>query len=88
MARDDQHEAVTNCLRKRLRKIIVEHEQIARDIASWNANRTDAAPIDNGGDLVVADLARQLLALVEADRPIPDALWQRFHRQWRENARK
>lgn len=70
-----------------LRKVIAESEQIARDVAWWNKNRTDAAPLDNGGDLAYAALARQCLALVESNQPIPDELWDRFMEQATENTK-
>jgi hypothetical protein len=44
-------------LLKGLGKVVRDCEQLVADIAWWNANRTDAAPFDSGGD---AQLGRQL----------------------------
>lgn len=81
-----KYEAAKQRLRKRLKKIIAECEQLARDIGWWNENRTDAPPFDNGGDLCAAVLAREVLACVEADKPIPSALWHRMSEQIQANA--
>ena len=73
-------------LQRGLRKIIATHEQIRTDIEWWNANRTDAEPFDVGGDIAVVALARQVLALVNAERPIPKVLWDRLQGQIEANA--
>jgi hypothetical protein len=75
-------------LLKGLRKIVANCEQLVADIAWWNANRLDAAPFDSGGDLVAAQLGRQLIALIEHDEMIPDPLWDRLNAQLESNARR
>lgn len=75
-------------LRKRLRRIVAECEQISRDIGWWNQNRNDAPPFDNGGDICAARLAREMLHLVETDQPIPAPLSNRLREQLEANARR
>lgn len=77
----DDIQIVKRRLIRNLRKTAEELEQMARDMAWWNENRTDAPPFDNGGELVAADLARQMLQFVENDRPIPDSLSKRYFAQ-------
>jgi hypothetical protein len=74
-------------LRAHLLGVIAEMEQLRRDIEWWNANRTDAAPFDAGGDIATAALARQVLERLEANEPIPDSLWERYRQQLEGNAR-
>ena len=74
-------------LRRCLRKIVREHQQIRRDIEWWNEYRTDAAPFDVGGTIVAERLAQQCLDLVEAERPLPDSLWNQLTKQLEANAR-
>ena len=65
-------------LRRMLRKVIADCEQLRTDIESWNENRPDAMPFDVGGDIALAALAREMLATVESEKPIPEAMWNRF----------
>lgn len=83
-----EREKAKKRLLKNLRRVVAEYEQIARDIAWWNEYRTDAPPMDNGGDLVVAHLGREMIACVEADRPIPRELNNRWIEQVEANAGK
>lgn len=81
-----KYAAAKKRLQHGLRKIIADAEQLGRDIAWWNQNRTDAPPFDRGGDLSTAALAKRCLALVEGNQPIPSGLWQRLNEQIRTNA--
>lgn len=67
--------------------IIRRCEENIAMIGCWNANRLDESPFDAGGDIVTAKLARDLLAKVEAEEMIPDAVWKRFCEQVDANAR-
>lgn len=75
-------------IRRSLLRAIEHHAQLRRDIESWNENRTDAPPFDAGGDLVAEQLARKMLAYVEVDQPVPDALFARYREQCKANAKK
>jgi hypothetical protein len=76
--KERQHAAAATRLRKRLEKVIRECEQRIRDIEWWNLNRADAAPFDVGGDKVQVALAKEMLSLVNDNKPIPDSLYDRL----------
>jgi hypothetical protein len=69
-----------------LNRIIKVHQEIRDDIEWLNRGRADAPPFDVGGDISVIALGRKLLALVEAEQPIPDELARRFYDQVEANA--
>lgn len=73
-------------LQRWLHVLINTHEQIVRDIEWWNANRLDAAPLDHGGDIAVIALAKKVLALIDAEKRVPEELWARIDEQIKANA--
>ena len=81
-------QAAKKRLRKHLQKIIRTHQGIIDDIASWNANRTEHAPFDAGGDVVIVKMAKEMLAMVEAEEYIPDEIPRRLANQILENSKK
>lgn len=52
--------------RRRLQKILDDAHQFVVDVEWWNANRTDAAPMDCEPERVIRELARK--AIVNWDR--------------------
>jgi hypothetical protein len=85
--REEYLAAKSNIIRK-LRKIIADAEQLRSDIYWWNENRLEHTPFDAGGDIVTAVLAREMLALVEADKPIPDGMYKRLSNHMEANAKR
>jgi hypothetical protein len=52
--------------RKRCAKIVRECEQFIRDVEWWNANRTDAPPMDCETQRVLLPIARECLEAWDA----------------------
>lgn len=84
---DMSHASVRGRLLKSLGNAIAEMEQIIRDIGWWNNNRTDCPPFDAEATRVALSKARQVHAIVEADKgPIPDDLWNDLIKALHEDA--
>lgn len=79
-------QAAKRNLRRTMRKIIAETEQLRRDIEWWNENRTDAAPFDVGGCIIAVKLAKEILDLVERDQYLPREKMLRLQEQLARNA--
>ena len=77
----DEKAKVKLRLQKRFRRIIRECEQLRIDKEWWNNNRTEHPPFDVGKDIVLANLARQILSHIDADRRVPDELTSRFQQE-------
>lgn len=68
-------------LQRNLTRIIDHCDQLRADLEWWNQNRTDAQPFDVGKEIALSALARQMLDLVNAGKPIPSDLSKRFDEQ-------
>jgi uncharacterized protein YqcC (DUF446 family) len=73
-----EREKAAKRLTRRCRKIIDECDQALRDIGWWNENRTEHPPLDPEPFRVHGMLAREVLSYVEAGKPIPADIGDRF----------
>lgn len=87
MSREEFLAAKSNLIRS-LRKIIADAEQLRADITWWNENRLEHTPLDAGGDIITSALARDMLALVEAEKPIPASMYKRLAKHMEANAKR
>lgn len=69
-----------------LQGIIAEAEAVRADVDAWNESHPDEVPLDSGGDLCTAVLARRVLVMAEAGEHIPGELVARLLQQAVDNA--
>lgn len=76
-----EYDACRNRLRRCLRKVIRDSQEILTVVESWNDNRAEEAPFDCEVEKVMLPVFRRMLHAVETNTPIAardNATWKRY----------